>query len=90
MDHGVEGNGTLFEIGARIAQCIHYPDYIAAGSTFDGLVSTIDIAPTILDFAGIGEDDTGYYQMDGKSWKDDIVNSLDDWSEDRCFFWRWI
>jgi arylsulfatase A-like enzyme len=25
MDHGVEGKGSLFETGARIAQFIHYP-----------------------------------------------------------------
>lgn len=46
------------------------------------MVSTVDIAPTVLDFAGLTET----YSMDGKSWKnainDDIIG--DDWKANRC------
>ena len=35
-DHGLEGKGSLYETGTRIAQFIHYPDKIAPGATFDG------------------------------------------------------
>jgi hypothetical protein len=47
-----------------MAQFVNYPDQFAAGSTFDGIVSTIDIGPTILDIAGIQQP----YDMDGKAW----------------------
>jgi len=62
MDHGQEGKHTLFETGNRIAQFIHYPDYLGTeGKSFEGLVSTIDIGPTIFDFAGI--DSGSHYQL---------------------------
>jgi arylsulfatase A-like enzyme len=48
QDHGQEGKGSLYETGSRIAQFVHFPNWIAAGSTFDGLVSTIDILPTMV------------------------------------------
>ncbi|VEU33961.1 unnamed protein product [Pseudo-nitzschia multistriata] len=76
MDHGQQ-KGNLYEIGSRIAQFIHYPDRITAGSTFDNVVSTIDVAPTIADVAGVSFD---AYPMDGKSWMSDEVNN------DRCIF----
>ena len=50
------------------------------------MVSTIDIAPTILDFAGLGET----YSMDGTSWKDAIDDDIvgDDWKANRCLFFE--
>lgn len=69
LDHGQEGKGTLYEPGVRIAQFIHYPDEIRRGSTFSGLVSTIDIGPTVADYAGITTRSRGWYDMDGESWK---------------------
>jgi arylsulfatase A-like enzyme len=48
QDHGAEGKGSLYEPGARIAQWVYYPDWIAPGSTFDGVVSTVDIVPTMV------------------------------------------
>ena len=65
LDHGVDAKGTLFEGGSRIVQFVHYPDRIKVGQSqkpnqdenrgweFGGLVSTIDVAPTIMDLAGV-------------------------------------
>jgi len=86
QDHGQEQKGTLYEQGTRIFQLVHFPDAFGeAGGVFDGLVSTVDIAPTILDFAGI---EPGY-GMDGKSWRAAAENRgsnetlRDEW-RDRC------
>lgn len=80
MDHGKEGKGSMYEPGTRIAQFVHYPQEIAPGSTYSGLVSTIDVAPTILDYAGISHEalPLGTYEMDGTSWRglDDDNNNL--------------
>lgn len=45
------------------------------------MVSTIDIAATVLDYAGIDA-----YDMDGKSWKDAVGATSQEkkWNEDRC------
>eukprot|EP00531_Pseudo-nitzschia_arenysensis_P014176 CAMPEP_0116118014 /NCGR_PEP_ID=MMETSP0329-20121206/1879_1 /TAXON_ID=697910 /ORGANISM="Pseudo-nitzschia arenysensis, Strain B593" /LENGTH=649 /DNA_ID=CAMNT_0003611615 /DNA_START=55 /DNA_END=2003 /DNA_ORIENTATION=- len=86
LDHGETGKGSLFEGGSRIVQFVHHPNLFASGSTFEGMVSTIDIAPTIADIAGVSEDDL--YKMDGKSWKSEVAAGNAAWSfgNDRCLF----
>lgn len=78
-DHGMDAKGTLYENGIRIPQFVHYPAKIPAGTTLDVPVSTVDIAATMIDYAGIDEPP---YLMDGMSWKDVIGN------EDRESFWK--
>lgn len=69
MDHGTEGKNTLYEPGIRIPQFIHFPaEFGTNGLEFDGLVSTIDIGPTVLDYAGLlTSNGNTPYPMDGKS-----------------------
>jgi arylsulfatase A-like enzyme len=69
QDHGIEAKFSLYEGGVRIPQFIHYPNEIPAGSVYDELVSTIDIAPTLADFSGITSTSPGWYDMDGTSWR---------------------
>ena len=72
--------------GVRIPQFIHYPDGINSGTTLDVPISTIDIAATMLDMAGISPT----YKIDGKSWKD-VINSDEEktyWGENRCLFFE--
>lgn len=86
LDHGETGKGSLFEGGSRIVQFVHHPNLFASASTFEGMVSTIDIAPTIADIAGVPEDDL--YKMDGKSWKSEVAAGNAAWSygNNRCLF----
>eukprot|EP00522_Entomoneis_paludosa_P001916 CAMPEP_0172471286 /NCGR_PEP_ID=MMETSP1065-20121228/67739_1 /TAXON_ID=265537 /ORGANISM="Amphiprora paludosa, Strain CCMP125" /LENGTH=574 /DNA_ID=CAMNT_0013229381 /DNA_START=20 /DNA_END=1745 /DNA_ORIENTATION=+ len=87
QDQGQEGKGTLYEQGTHIAQFVHYPDKYLPGSTFDGLVSTIDIGPTVLDIAGINPT----YHMDGKSWATAVASNhqptMESW-RNRCIFFE--
>ena len=85
-DHGMDTKGGLYEGGVRIPQFVHYPDGIAPNSQFYGLVSTVDIAATMLDFAGI----PAPYDMDGKSWKDALGNpeAEVEWKDNRCLFFE--
>jgi len=85
-DHGMDSKKTLYEGGIRIPQFVHYPNGITAGTTFDGLVSTIDIAATMMDFAEIVPN----YDLDGKSWKDAIGNPSEEayWKNERCLFFE--
>jgi arylsulfatase A-like enzyme len=91
QDHGIETKKALYENGIRIAQFVHYPGALwAAGTTFSGLVSTIDIGPTLFDYAGITLSSPGYYNMDGQSWKDAIGNTTKEsaWKDERCLFFE--
>lgn len=91
-DHGMDTKTGLYEGGVRIPQFVHYPGGIEP-SEFHGLVSTIDIAATMLDYAGIAQP----YDMDGMSWKDamiepDATDPTDPAKvtkfEDRCLFFE--
>jgi len=72
LDHGEDAKGSLFEGGSRIVQFVHYPNLISGGSSFQGLVSTTDVAATIAEVAGVPENSR--YIMDGKSWMAEVVN----------------
>jgi len=79
MDHGMETKASLFENGSRIAQFVHYPALFGTnGIVFDGIVSTIDVGPSMLDLAGINASSEGYYGMDGISWVEAVSSKNDE------------
>lgn len=78
--------------GIRIPQFIHWPNGNLPTS-FDGMVSTIDIGPTMLDISGILSapiTPTNLFLMDGKSWINavhNLNNEADAW-QSRCLFFE--
>lgn len=83
QDHGQEGKSSLFEPGVRIVQHVHFPNGNFYSHQFHGVVSTIDIGPTIADFAGISYNPglfTHHYEMDGRSWMS-AVQQGDSWPD---------
>ena len=64
-EHDFVGHGRfLYEDNLRVPLIIRFPGVIAPGRRIDALVGNIDIAPTMLDAAGIDPED---FDMDGKS-----------------------
>jgi uncharacterized sulfatase len=49
---GDRGKASMFELGWRTPLIFNWPGTIAAGAVKPSLVSTIDLFPTLLDFAG--------------------------------------
>lgn len=47
------GKGTLYEYGVHVPMIIRWPGAVKAGSTTDQLISGEDLAPTILEAAGV-------------------------------------
>ncbi|MBB3697090.1 sulfatase-like hydrolase/transferase [Flammeovirga yaeyamensis] len=45
--------GTLYEGGIKIPYFMHYPKEIPQGKTFEPMVTSMDIYPTILNLAGV-------------------------------------
>ncbi len=84
-DHGMDTKSAMYEGGIRIPQFIHYPAGIQPG-TFDAPVSNLDLAPTLMEFAGISQP----YNTDGVSWKQAIEDSAEEesWRTDRCLFFE--
>lgn len=85
QDHGMETKGALYENGVRIAQFVHYPKRIDAGTQLRVPVSTMDLAPTLLEYAGVEELP---YDMDGKSWKHLIESDGDNDDHHGCLYFE--
>lgn len=64
-DHGVAGKSLPYSGSVRVPFMMRWPRSLPAGSTDDRLTANIDIAPTILEAAGLSPDDE--YPMDGRS-----------------------
>ncbi len=72
-DHGMpfpRCKGYCYEDSNRVPLAIRYPAGMKkTGRVIDDFVNFIDIAPTILDFAGIAERDSGMQPITGASWR---------------------
>ena len=59
--------GTLYDSGIRTPLVLSWPRVIPAGTVYDrGLVSTVDLTPTILDLAGVARPEA----MQGRSFRE--------------------
>lgn len=55
-DHGISANrtkGTLYDRGVEVSLLMHLPETMENGKTIDYIIQNIDIAPTVLEAAGI-------------------------------------
>lgn len=52
-EHGLIDKRTAYEVSMRIPMLMHCPALIPAGSTVQGVAANLDIAPTVLDAAGL-------------------------------------
>jgi N-sulfoglucosamine sulfohydrolase len=72
-DHGMpfpRCKGYAYEDSNHIPLAIRYPrGMLKKGRTIEDFVSFIDIAPTILDYAGIDVTDSGMLPITGESWR---------------------
>ena len=68
-DHGSyrHGKATLHDYGMRVPMLLRWPGRIAPGSTYDGLIANIDLAPMIMDVCDI--EPPADYHYDGLSFK---------------------
>ena len=92
-DHGMTEKHMVYEEPIRVPFLIDFPGEADQGFRFDGLVSTLDIAPTALDYAAVPIPE----RMDGRSlrplvepdrpkvdgsperWRDELFLSYEDW-----------
>ena len=88
-EHGLTEKHMIYEEPIRVPFLIDFPGQDDSGYRFDGLVSTLDIAPTALDYAGVVIPD----HMQGRSLKvlmDESIdkqNMRDDWRDELFMFY---
>lgn len=84
-DHGWFDKRLMFEESLRMPLVLSYPNRIAAGTTFDGIVTNVDMAETILDAAGVLPTEP----MQGRSFWPDLVGEQDRPPVDGCYYRYW-
>ena len=64
-EHCLGDKRSIYEESLRIPMLVRYPRLFGKGQVIDGMVLNIDLAPTLLDLAGV----TVPREMQGVSWK---------------------
>jgi len=80
-DNGIAFAGaktTLYESGMRLPCIVREPGQTKTGRNQDAMISWVDIAPTILDYAGI---DVSELELHGKSFGKGVSGKLEGWNE---------
>jgi arylsulfatase A-like enzyme len=52
---GEHGKRSMYELGFRTPLIFHWPRGVPKGQVFEDLVSSVDLYPTLLDYAGAGD-----------------------------------
>jgi arylsulfatase A-like enzyme len=81
-EHGLIDKRHAYEESMKVPLLIKYPGYVQAGLTLDQMVMNIDIAPTLLEIAGMEKIPE---QIQGKSFLPILQQKNVDW-RDRIFY----
>jgi arylsulfatase A-like enzyme len=64
-EHGLNDKRSAYEESMRIPLILRWPKGVAKGKTEDAMVTNVDLAPTLLDLAGVPVPK----EMQGRSWR---------------------
>jgi len=70
-DHGWFDKRFMYEESIRMPFLLSYPRLLPGGQVFDGIVTNVDMAQTILDAAGVGH----HPRMQGRSFWGDLMGA---------------
>lgn len=83
-EHGLGDKRSAYDESLRIALLLRYPRLAKAGSLVDQMALNIDLAPTLLDLAGVKIPES----MQGRSWKPLLEGKAEDWR--KAFFYEYF
>ncbi len=86
-EHGLIDKRTAYEASIRVPLLMYYPDGIKAGSTVTQMVANIDIAPTLMEVAGLDASP----DMDGHSFWPLALGDQVSWRNTLLYeyYWEW-
>jgi N-acetylglucosamine-6-sulfatase len=84
-EHGLIDKRHAYEESIRVPMLAWSPGYVDAGSASDQMVLNIDVAPTLLDLAGIATPD----QMDGTSFLPILRGESPEWRDEFVYQYYW-
>ncbi len=86
-EHGLIDKRTAYETSIRVPLLMHCPDLFDGGSRVDQIVANIDVAPTLLESAGLTPPD----HMDGRSFYRLLRGESIPWRDALLYeyYWEW-
>tara|TARA_R110002096_G_scaffold119925_5_gene259915 strand:- start:1456 stop:2994 length:1539 start_codon:yes stop_codon:yes gene_type:complete len=84
-EHGLIDKRNAYDASVRIPMLLRYPPTVKGGQTLTEVVANIDVAATMLDFAGA---DIPEY-MDGRSMKGLVTGESDEWRDYLLYEYYW-
>ncbi len=84
-DHGLKDKRTAYEESMRIPLLVRFPKLVRKGATEDADVLNIDLAATILDYAGVKTPK----EMQGRSWRK-LLEKGDATNWRKSFFYQYF
>ncbi len=83
-EHGLGDKRSAYDESLRIPMLVRFPKMIAKGRVADEMVLNIDLAPTLLDLAGVAVPAT----MQGRSWRPLLEGKSGEWR--KAFFYEYF
>jgi arylsulfatase A-like enzyme len=83
-EHGLGDKRSAYDESMRIPFLVRYPRLGVKGKTVDEMVLNIDVATTLLDFAGL----TVPSEMQGRSWRPLLTGNRGEWRQ--AFFYEYF
>lgn len=83
-DHGLGDKRSAYEESMRIPFLVRYPKLGVKGKLVDEMALNVDLAPTLLDFAGVPIPK----EMQGRSWKPLLTGEAKNWR--KAFFYEYF
>jgi len=84
-ERGLIDKRNAYDASVRIPMLLRYPKSVKGGQTLTGVVANIDVAPTMLDFAGVEIPE----YMDGRSMKPLVSGDSGDWRDYLLYEYYW-
>lgn len=84
-DHGWFDKRFMYEESLRMPFVLSYPRRVAPGQVYDGIVTNVDFAQTVLDAAGV----LYHPRMQGRSFWPDIVGEVSDLPPAEGMYYRY-
>jgi len=84
-EHGLIDKRCAYDASVRIPMLLRYPREVEGGQTLSQVVANIDVAPTLLDFAGIAIPD----HFDGRSMKALVTGESGEWRDYLLYEYYW-
>lgn len=90
-EHGFYDKRDAFETSIRVPMLVYAPGMIRPGTVVEQMVQNIDIAPTILEIAGVPQPQRPQPEMDGRSFLPLLLGKKVPWRDHILYeyYWEW-